>query len=329
MFCNFFDGLQLVSNSSIVSTAKPSGGHIPSPPPYVDPKLPAGWKGKPRSFASSCFEVIHAGSWHNYAPGETRVHVDYSGLVSFFDPVFTSLVDARRVQTRDEYRPGNLSAKDTKLAHSLIADVYTRNQTGSGIDWGSITKVVVDRYGERLKLVRHLLEHRGSRNISEQARQVRTQVLIMLTPYMLAEAIPASDSGSRSWIAPIANHCATTVTSWAPADSMTREEWVIKDAIDQILHEICRVISDIWVDAFDVEAASIHQTTQYLTKWKRDVEELMGWLDWSMWNTCSPACGPEVRTTSSFLYQELTITTGALLHPHLAVGSSRMGLVSW
>jgi len=54
----------------------------------------------------------------------------------------------------------------------------------------------------------------------------------------------------RSWITPITNNCASTLTSWAHTISLNRQEKLIKDAIDEVLYEICRVIGDVWVDAF-------------------------------------------------------------------------------
>jgi hypothetical protein len=297
MMCDFFDGLTLVSNSSIVPPRKLTHKNPnPHTPPGADPKLPTGWKGNPRSFASICFEAAKTGTWHNRPPGETRVQLDYSGFVTFFDPALKSLVSARRKQSREEYRPANASAHDMATLREQVVEVLTRTQKGSGIDWKSIAQVIINRYGDRLALLKHLLHNPGSRNVSEQADQVRSQILILLTPYMLTDAIPSSASGSRSWIAPIAHQCASSLTSWAPAHSMTREEWLVKDAIDQVLHEICRVISDIWVDAFGVEESSPEEALLLVKKWKDDVEELMSWLDWPMWDTCNPACGPEVCT---------------------------------
>jgi len=29
--------------------------------------------------------------------------------------------------------------------------------------------------------------------------------------------------------------------------------------------------------------------------WRQSVQDLMAWLDWSMWVRCHPECGPEVR----------------------------------
>jgi len=48
---------------------------------------------------SAWFEVINSGSWHNHAPGETRIRLDYSSLITLYDPVFTSLTEARRDKT--------------------------------------------------------------------------------------------------------------------------------------------------------------------------------------------------------------------------------------
>jgi hypothetical protein len=247
-----------------------------------------------RSLPSVTSEFFFAGSRHKFAPGETRAKVDYSRFFTFYDPAFSSLVRVRRSQTVDQYRAGNASAADVKDAQARIANMFIRQGKGSGIDWGSISQVVVDRYGDRLSLMKHLLENPGSRNVTEQVSQIRSQVLIMLTPYMLVDVIPSSESGSRSWIAPIAKQCASSLTAWTPIGLLTREEEVIKHAVEEVLHEICDVFTDIWVDAFDVEGMTAAQARGYLQKWEQDIGDLMTWLDWSVWATCSPACGPEV-----------------------------------
>lgn len=292
MFCDFYEGLQLVSNPAIVPFKLP-----PPPPefPYWNETFPPpGWKGSLLSKAAIGFEVIQAGSWHNYAPGETRVNVDYTGAVSFYQPSVTSLVAARRNQTRDEYRVANISDADALRVRAEILDVFSRSTKGSGMDWKSIMHAIVERYEDRIELLNHLLRHPGPRNTTEQASQVRTQVLIMLTPYVLVDAVTSSDSGSRDWVAPIAQQCASTFTAWAPP-TLTREETVINYSIDEVLHEICRVMSEIWLDAFDVENSGIEETKVFMHKWKRDVAGLMAWLGWSGWDKCDPACAFEAR----------------------------------
>jgi hypothetical protein len=343
MICSLSNGLHVVSNSSIIPFKpdafrssrvsesnrpsldeadtlsgslpddpyhfSPPDKNIPLPPrfpfprPLPKPFVPDGWKGSIRSGRSVLFASIGSGSQHNYAPGEERIMVDYSRLVSFFDPALTSLVAARMNRTRGHYRIAGISPDDINDIMSQLDDIFTRDGRGSGIDWGRIANVVVKRYPDRLKLTRHLLKPSESRNITERAALVRAQVLTMLSPYMLTSAIPpnTTDIHNRSWIAPIVSQCAFTLTSWASLENLTRQEKVIKHAIEEVQHEICRVLGDVWLDAFGVEDASVDETRTLLVKWSKDINGLMDWLGWSVWDECVPGCGPEVRLLKSQL----------------------------
>ena len=234
---------------------------------------------------------------HGLSPGETRIKIDYSRVVSFFDPALSSLVEARAGKSREEFGLDEISETDTKYVLDQLTDIFTRDGQGSGIDWGSITQVVVDRYGGRLELLQHILQNPESkRNVTEQIAEARSQVLIMLTPYMLTSAIPPNPTGpvDRSWIDPVVEHCAITHTAWAFKTFLTPQEKVIKEAVEEVLSRICSVMGDIWVDAFDSEQTGIKELERFLRKWRSDVTGLMDWLGWSMWIKCNPACGPEV-----------------------------------
>ena len=237
--------------------------------------------------------------WHNRSPGETRIKIDYSRVVSFFDPALSSLVDARAGKSREDFRLDKISEVDTKYILDQITDIFTRDGQGSGIDWGSITQVIVDRYAGRLELLRHILRNPESkRNVTEQAAEARSQVLIMLSPYMLTSAIPPNPIGpvDPSWIDPVVKHCASTHTAWAPKTLLTPQEELIKGAVEEVLSQICGVLGDIWVDAFDSEQAGVKELERFLRKWQSDITELMDWLDWSIWLRCDPGCGPEVSS---------------------------------
>jgi hypothetical protein len=199
-------------------------------------------------------------------------------------------------KTRAIYRIEGISPEDAKDVKDQLVDMFTRDGEGSGIDWGSVANVVVKRYSGRLKFTRHLLEPSEARNVTEQAYQVRAQVLTMLMPYMLVEAIPPNTTTvpDRSWIAPVVGQCASSLTSWAPFDTLTRQEKVVKHAIEEVQHEICRVLGEIWLDAFDIERATPEETQPLLAKWSQYIDGLMEWLDWSVWDACKPECGPEV-----------------------------------
>ena len=310
MVCDFNSGMELVSASQIIPSDTLPGPtrfnfvnrlrHIPPPhgdPPHPPPELPLGWRGSIRSEASVVFEATNSGISNNRFPGETHIKIDYSRVVTFFDPALSSLVKARTGKSRDEFRLDEISKIDTAHILDQVTDMFTRDGQGSGIDWGRIAQDIVDRYGKRLELLRHVLRNPESkRNVTAQVAESRSQVLIMLTPYMLTTAIPPNPTGpvDRSWIDPVVKHCASTHTAWAPEALLTPQEKVIKSAVEGVLLEICNVLGNIWVDAFDSEYAGINDLGQFLLEWESDVTGLMDWLDWSIWLKCDPSCGPEV-----------------------------------
>ena len=296
VICDLGAGMELVSESEAI----PHSGFrnlpvSPRPPPVVPP----GWRGSVRSGVSSSFEALNSGMWHNRSPGETRVKIDYSRVLSFFDLALSSLVEARAGKSREQFRLDGISETDSGYIRDQLADMFTRDGQGSGVDWGSITQVIVDRYGGHLELLRHILRNPESkRNVTEQVAEARSQVLIMLTPYMLTSAIPPNPTGpvDRSWINPVVKHCASTYTVWPPKTLLTPQEKVIKGAVEEVLSEICRVLGDIWVDAFDSERAGVRELERFLVKWRSDITGLMDWLEWSIWLKCDPGCGPEVSS---------------------------------
>ena len=201
---------------------------------------------------------------------------------------------------RELGNPGKNSGLTRFLKQTLNTfgtDIFTRDGQGSGVDWGSITQVTVDRYGGRLELLRHISQNpESNRNVTEQVTEARSQVLIMLTPYMIASAIPPNPTGpiDRSWIDPVVKHCASTHTAWAPETLLIPQGKVVKRTVEEVLSLICNALGDIWVDAFDSEQAGVEELEQFLEKWQPDIIEFMDWLDWPMWLKCDPACGPEV-----------------------------------
>ena len=217
-----------------------------------------------RPLSSAAFESTNLGISHNQYPGETQIKIDYSRVITFFDPVLHSLVGARTGKFRDEFRLDEISEMDAAYILDQLTDMLTRDGQGSGIDWGSVTQVIIDRYGKRLELLRHVLRNPESkRNITEQVAESRSQVLILLTPYMLTSAIPAPNLThpvDRSWIDPIVERCASTHTAWSPEALLTPQEKLIKRAVEGVLLQICNVLGDIWVNTFDSENAG----TKYL-----------------------------------------------------------------
>lgn len=336
MTCDFDAGIELISESEIIpntSEEDPLNSDFINPPHHALPpwrpprhtELPPGWRGSVRSHVSVSFEAVNSGMWHSRPPGETRIKIDYSRVVSFFDPALSSLVEARAGKSKEEFRLEGISDADSKSVRDQLTDIFTRGGQGSGIDWGSVTHVIIDRYGGRLELLQRILQNPESkRNITERVAEARSQVLIMLTPYMLTSAIPPNPTGpvDRSWVDPVVKHCASTHTAWAPEALLTPQEKVIKRAVEEVLLQICDVLGGIWVDAFDSGRSDVRELERFLVRWQSDISDLVDWLGWSIWLKCNPACGPEVSSQLNLPTSQLNSGPGNLLPSHLAVGLS-------
>ena len=339
MICDVLDGLEVVTHLDLIPKnvtepdniplVDPPDGPLPPPyrrPPHVEP--PPGWHGSLPTFVLTRFEAHVAGGWHDFAPGETRVRLDYTGLVTFYDPTLSSLVEARQGKDRLHYRLEGISAADTARVHAELRSVLTRRQgsSGSSVDWGSIARIVVERYADRLEYMRFLLSPNTTfTNAAGQAFAARAHLLVMLGPYITTVDVPpASASANVSWLAPVVHRCATTQTSHIPVSMLTPQEVRIHAAVESTLREICRRLALVWVGFFDVEGADEVKAAEVIGVGHRHFDELMNWLDWSLWVRCEPACGLGVSIEKlQFLHSKLTgiflWRIGELLHPIMAI----------
>jgi hypothetical protein len=302
--CDILDTMTVVTLLDLIPRGAPSFPprtdlpcSSPAPPPTVPPP---GWRGPLTSVRRNMLEAYLAGSWHDHAPGETRVRLDYSGLVSFYDPSLSSLVESRYGKDRLHLRLEGISALDSERVRAELETVLTREKDGeSGIDWGSIVRVVTERYAGRLEYLSFLLSPNTTlANALERAAVARAQLLVMLSPYITTADIPRQlpASTNLTWGAPVVQHCATTQTSYIPRGILTPQEVRIQAAVENTLHEICRRLVLVWVEFFDPEAAAHEAKAKEAIEMAHNhIEELMAWLDWSVWVRCKPACSVGVR----------------------------------
>ncbi|KAG6326224.1 hypothetical protein ID866_12865, partial [Astraeus odoratus] len=178
MLCNFTSGVRVVSFSKLAN-----------PDPY---KLPPQDSSRP---FPRLFESVHAGSWYNRFPGDTRIKLDLTGLISFYDTeLVPSLVAERFGKERWDHRLLNISDDDILKVKVRLTEGLTRRETcTSGVDWMSLLRTIVNRYAERLELMQYLLNTSLSNDMSQMiatAKSAQVQLRIMLTPYILFSAVP-------------------------------------------------------------------------------------------------------------------------------------------
>ncbi|KAJ7314760.1 hypothetical protein DFH08DRAFT_1040932 [Mycena albidolilacea] len=230
------------------------------------------------------FETIRAGSWHNHYPGETRITLDLTGFVSFYDTVLApSLVAGRQGVERCDHRLAGISSAD------LEATLY---------------RVVLERCVQRLELLYYLLNMTMPHNVNERARQIQTQLRVMLTPYILYTSRPMPRGISASvdytsndlWALPVwqacaSRHTARIHTSAALQSRLTPSERLLLRALDETNREICRVVMRVWVAVvqagFDIlisldESQAAANPLAVVGAWHPEAAGLMKWLDWGV-----------------------------------------------
>ncbi|KAG2145277.1 uncharacterized protein EDB93DRAFT_1151378, partial [Suillus bovinus] len=165
-------------------------------------------------------EAMHSGSWHNHYPGESRIKLDLTGLVSLYDVALApSLVPVRAGLERWDHRLLGISSEDISRVMRQLTEVINRPDPGSGIDWKALIHVIVKRYADRLEFTQHLLNFTSSdsQEFLQRARLVQTQIRVMLAPYLLgATVIPSADSPGlhpSQWAFSIFRLCATAHTT--------------------------------------------------------------------------------------------------------------------
>jgi hypothetical protein len=305
MLCDFSNGVEVISLLDLLpkNQTKPFiRPHGPQHPPIPVP--PPGWRGSLQKDTVTFFQAYVAGGWHDRAPGETRVHLDYTGLITFYDPALSSLVEARVGKDRLHHNLEGISSADSERVHAELRSVLTQKQRSrNGVDWASIARIVTERYADRLENLRFLLSPNASAtyftDAAEQVAAVRGQLLVMLVPYITTDDVPQQSlvptSANAIWAAPVMRRCSTTQTSGIPVGLLTPQEVRIHAAVEGTLREICRRLVLVWTEFFDIEGNGEAEAAKAIEVGRRHVDELMSWLGWSVWLRCEPACGFNVR----------------------------------
>ncbi|KAJ7719239.1 hypothetical protein DFH07DRAFT_1009711 [Mycena maculata] len=298
MLCDFTAGVDLVSADFLAAwwTTPPTMGQPPEPPSMTIAPTPEDTLPVFQELRAT--ETVRASGWHNHYPGETRVVLDPTRLFSFYDPSLApSLITQRAGQERWDHRHQGISRVDLatvmeRLKSELNFDLGDDSRSGSGVDWQTLYRVLVNRYADRLELLAYLLDSVDTNtlaNITARTTIVQRHLRAMLTPYTLYAARPtdpAEVDNSDNWAIPVWHACATRHTAQLHGlyARFTPSESLLLRAFDETSREICRVVVRMWA------AGRIARVVQ---EWRTDTHTLMAWLDWNVWVKCAPECGAE------------------------------------
>ncbi|KAF9258265.1 hypothetical protein L218DRAFT_948509 [Marasmius fiardii PR-910] len=253
------------------------------------------------------FELIHSNSQHNYYPGETRVKLDLSRLVTLYDVRLWSPSTPYPLENdRFDHRAAGPWV-DVEAFRRRVREVLREGSKGenggSGTDWRALMNVIVKRYGTRLETLRYILDRQpaSEQELDDVAMKAFAQLDVMLTPYIVTDAPPNRNSSSysldRGWTSPIFEMCSTSYTEHIRKleRNLTQSERLLLEAIRETTREICRVLVKSWKLGYLAGAPpDSHVISRDIVEtWREDIIGLMRWLDWSIWVRCSPPCMAE------------------------------------
>ncbi|KAJ7262772.1 hypothetical protein B0H12DRAFT_1012597 [Mycena haematopus] len=236
------------------------------------------------------YAFIHSSTWHDHYPGETRIHLDLTHLVSLYDTALApSLVSSRYGQARRDHRVLGIDERDARAVLARVQAIPL-HPSSSGIDWQALFHSIRDRYATRLEALQVVL--------SENSPAQRAFVLIqtLLAPYRLYSAVvPPPSRSDTAWAAPVFRSCATAHTLFAESESiqatLTASEHLLLTAARETNREICRTLVEMWAEG----VISSLSDPRLPRKWQEEVKRLMDWLGWDAWTKCRPACVFPVR----------------------------------
>ena len=334
MLCDFSNGVHPVSFLNLVAAdqeiRRPVSRHLsPNSPATLDSEFEvdsAPHYDRHDGFQSSrefplrippLFRLLEAGSWHNHFPGDPRIQLDYSHIISFYDSkLFPSLHHARLGQGRLEHRLEKISPEDARVFGAQLDRVLSDWKgipSGSGVDWKALFRVITDRYAERLELLHQILDRpfvSHDRNSNATLKEAYRYTTSMIAPYILQSAVPPVGGDKKhTWASSIYQNCATSHTDYiehSPLSlNLTHSERVLLGGVKGVNKEICRVLVGLWAEGTEIGLAEPDLTMlvdsgeispeDLVRDWKTRIENLMAWLDWtSHWLKCRPACSYEV-----------------------------------
>ncbi|KAF9072589.1 hypothetical protein BDP27DRAFT_1320216 [Rhodocollybia butyracea] len=321
MLCDFAKGVEVAAvNLRKSIRARPGRPDQPRPPPesyppYDDSEHRPHSNDRHNSSTpdSPVGDAFITGSWHNYFPGDTRIQLDLTQLISFYDTqLVPSLVEERFGKERIEHRLLGISPQDVLAVVNRINASIADSYFGSGVDWATLIQLIVKRFSGRLEMVQYILNSTTPADSASEnenlAKKVHSHLAAMVQPYMLATVKPSDEDASAEWFTPVYKLCSTIYTDYIATSAihshLSTSEQLVLGGVEQTTREICRVVTGMWVDGVmngldqDLYKPSTIEDKDgkinaLIGSWRERINFLMKWLDWSVWLKCRPECGFE------------------------------------
>ncbi|KAJ7771744.1 hypothetical protein B0H16DRAFT_1685644 [Mycena metata] len=270
-----------------------------------------GWRPRISDLAlTGTLEWVRAASHRSFTP-QPHLTLSYADMVTYYHPRLTSLVADRIGGPMSSHRLSNISAQDALSIVEEVDEALARSAAGdrgSGFDWGSAARGIVEYWGDRVSHMHAYLVNASNpdSNATASLPAIRTLAYTLLNPYMQPGLMPNASGwdlffGLPSTVVPSSfafsanitalERCMYQATSFLSQLRTTPQESLLQNSIESVLSRLCNEFGVIFAQSFNLTEAdsdTVHRS--FIQQWTRSVEHLMQWLDWTVWLRCENVC---------------------------------------
>ncbi|KAF7295275.1 hypothetical protein MIND_01066600 [Mycena indigotica] len=310
IWCDFNSSkLQLVSHLNITPPGTPLTQRtwfprfpddLPSTPGYPPQRRPPRRPRISQLAETGQIEWVRAASHRAFSP-QPHLTLLPSGMVSYYHPRLTSLVEDRINRSMNAHRLANISSSDAvDVVHEINAVLarFKAGVMGSGMNWIGTSLDIIEQWGDRISHMHALLLNMSdpSTDATASLPTIRALSYTPLNPYMQPGLTPNASAWDLFFgMSPNVPHgnvtaferCTTQTTGFLTASQRTSQEDLLQESIETVLSRLCSDVGTIFVESSDlVQGTSKSTLAISVHHWRVRIEKLMKWLDWSVWLRC-------------------------------------------
>ncbi|KAJ7093201.1 hypothetical protein C8R44DRAFT_815835 [Mycena epipterygia] len=289
---------------------RPGPGDGDGGPPGRGPgRGPGRWPPRMSDLAlTGPLEWVRAASHRSFSP-QPHLTLLHAGMVTYYHPRLTSLVADRTGRPMGSHRLANISSQDAMSVVKEVDEVLARGAAGSAMDWGTTARDIVEYWGDRISHMQTYLFNASDlrANATAALPAIRTLAYTLLNPYMQPGLTPNASGwdlffGVPSALVPNAldtnttalercTYQATGFLSQLYAPQMTPQESLLQTSIESVLGRLCNDFGIIFAQSSElVETSSDADPYPFIRQWTQSIEDLVQWLDWTVWLRCEDVC---------------------------------------
>lgn len=227
-----------------------------------------------------------------------------AGMVTFYNPRLASLTESRLGLKMAQHRIWpTISKEDALSVRSEVEDVVHRGYgVGSGTDWISLARLIVENWAHRIAHLRHVLSNfvslsHSAVDIVRALEEIQLLTYSPLMPYMDTTSTNATGQHLFFSAAPLYSHesglgrCRSQYTQGLSPDTMTIQEKLLKESIETVQGRICFDFGTIFAQSYDFSNSM--PIGEAFRAWLERVTDLSRYLDWPTNVRCEEVCGSD------------------------------------